>query len=175
LYRRSGSKGKATAGANDRIPAGGLFLVTKVKGSALRESTLNDKILLKITGFMRLPGGTAITPGSTDTVKMLLGDKCLGDFPSSSLTTQGDLLTFGNTDERAGLKSLVIDNKKGTFTLETFAFNTGDLFDQNVLEAGVPFSVPLTLTISNPTSTTATFDGQTSVTVFRKGNSIINK
>ncbi|HYF52260.1 MAG TPA: hypothetical protein VEJ63_22825, partial [Planctomycetota bacterium] len=180
LYKRSGSKGRATAGRNDKIPAGGLFLVTKVKGRALRESTLNDRMILNMTGFIRLPGGAPIRPSATDRVQVLLAEKCLGDFPASSLTVRGDIVSFENTDKRAGLRTLIIDNKKGTFTLETFDFNTIELFEQNVLEAGRPFSVPLTLTIANVDTSgiitsTPTFDGQTSITIFRKGNTLVNK
>ena len=46
---------------------------------------------------------------------------------------------------------------------------------QDFLVAGDAFQMPVTITIGAPGSPTPTFDGQSPVTLFRKGNVIINK
>lgn len=182
IYKRKDNIGKGAASKNTKLAPAGMFLVTKVQGKISRSSDTKDNLSLKMSGFLRAPNGAAITPKSGDSVQVLLGMKCLGELPASSLSSKGDVLTFTNADPVAGLRTLVIDNKRGTFTIDTFPFDPLNVFDQDILEAGVPFSVPLTLTIAPPltggaapSSTVATFDGQSSVTLFRKGDSLKNK
>ncbi|MFH0938927.1 MAG: hypothetical protein V1899_06570 [Planctomycetota bacterium] len=185
LYERRGSKGKGTAGMNDKKPPGGIFLVTKVRGSEqVKNQYPNqfDNVVLCFNGLLRQPadavsGSTFLIPQATDTVAVLLGNKCLGQFPASDLTRSGNTLSLVNADfVAAPLKTFKVDNDKGAFFIDTFPLNPIDFFAQDVLQSDTPFSMSLTITIFTPGVTPKfTFDGQSSMTLFRKGNHILNK
>ncbi len=175
LYKRKGASGRGNAKANDKVAPGGLFLVTKVQGKFINEGTTKDTVVMRLSGFLRQPGGLPVTPKTGDLVGILLSTLPLGQFPASSLTAKGDVLSFANADRIAGLKTLIIDNKRGTFVVETFPLAPGSLFQQDIIESGEPLTVPLTMTIGAPNATTPTFDGQSSIPFFRKGSSLKNK
>jgi hypothetical protein len=178
VYTRRGSIGKGTARANDKKPPGGFFLITKAEGvEAVKGATNNrfDQIFVRMKGRLRQPDGAPVQPKSTDTIDMLLGEAPLVQFSASTFTGSGDTLVFTNANPAIPLKSLTIDNVKGTFSIETFAVSPRTVFGQDVLEAGKPFSASLTITIRTSGAKDPTFDGQATVTLFRKGNKIINK
>ena len=174
-YERRGTFAGGSAQSNTKLAPGGLFLITKVRGSELQINQLSDRILLTMTGYIRQPGGAPIIPTATDSVQLLLNEVCLGDFPASSLSQTGDVITFINTDTTAGIRTLTIDNKFGTIKIETHGLDPRALFGEDVLRAGIPYTLPISLTIASASSANANFDGQSSVTLFRKGNSIRNK
>jgi hypothetical protein len=180
-YRRSGSKGSGQSKRNQKDAPGGLFLITKAIGKervsrvAGNPPVERDRLSVDLSGFLRLPGGVPLIPKATDMVSVLLGTKCLGEFSATSLATKGSVISFFNDDTNAKLKSLVIDNKKGTFSVTTFPMDPFELFGQDILEAGKPFTIPLTLQIKPQNSTELSFDGQAPVTLFRRGNVIRNK
>jgi len=178
-YKRRGGVGRGTARRNDRLAPGGLFMVTKVQGTErqVRSSPGQlDQLFLKVSGFLRKEGDKAIEPGANDQVAVLFGTVCLGYFPALQLNPVNGKLVYVNTENTTlGLHSIVIDNNKRTFVIETNGLDPRALFGADILVAGVPLIMPVTLTIQATGAATATFDGQSSVTLFRKGNSIRNK
>lgn len=175
LYVRRGAVGKGTARANDKLAPAGLFLVTKVRGVERQVDVNRDRLFLSVSGFLRQVGGKRIEFGTADEVHLLIGNVCLGCFPASSLKNVQGRLEFVNEDRSAGLYNLVIDNKKGTFYFDTHGVDPRALFGADILVAGEPLVMPVTLTIAAPGVTTPVFDGQSSVTLFRRGNSLRNK
>jgi len=173
---------------------GGIFLIDKAKGFETLAGTTKkgidngDRIFLTMTGFLRDVGGRPITLAPGAEVQVLLGNKlCLADFPITAQTSSNLLKPSGSklvivlppvtsSAQQVGLKSLIIDNKRGTILIQTNGVDPGAIFPQSILEAGVPFQLPVTITILNPHGPgTPTFDAQGSVAVFRKGNKIINQ
>ena len=186
-YKRRGGIARGNARANDRRAPAGLFLINKVQGVE-RQITLfdpidptkftrPDRIFLKISGFLKQVGGAAIQFGTNDQVSILLGDTCLGDFPASSLKRVGeDRLELRNDDaSAAGLFNLIIDNKKGTIFMDTHGLDPRAIFGQDILVSDERLLLPVTFTITSPTNpliTSAIFDGQSSIILYRKGNSL---
>ncbi|MCY3018116.1 MAG: putative Ig domain-containing protein [Planctomycetota bacterium] len=184
FYVRNGSVGKGNARSNDKKPPGGSFLVTKVQGKEKQVGAKvpgpgsGDQLFLRVTGFMRKVAGEKFKLEdfkTTDEVSILFGKTCLGCIPSS-LKQEGDKIQFVNEDVAAApLFNFVIDNKKGTFFIDTHGIPPGLLFAEDILLAGEPYVMTVTVTIYTPGTDTPTFDGQSSVTLFRKGNTIRNK
>ncbi len=177
-YKRSTGSGIGVTRLSPQLSGGGIFIINKVTGSERQVSNASDHIFLKAQGFIRGPGGAPITPNASDTVSVLFGTIDLGSVPFSSFSqsNNGRLLRFDNNDPSAGLQTLIIDNASGTVFISTLGLDPRALFGQDFLVAGTPYTMPITLNIAsaiNPTK--PTFDGQSSVTLFRKGNSLINK
>ncbi|HYG74518.1 MAG TPA: Ig domain-containing protein [Planctomycetota bacterium] len=197
-YRRRGNNGFGSARANDRLAPGGLFLITRVVGTEEKfndpkTKTIYDRVVMRLTGYMRNINGGPVTFEATDNVQILLGNACIGTFPATSLKVEGDRLTFRNDDntinldinpntglptdvEGAFIKNFVIDNKKGTVDFDIHPTPAGDIFGDDILEGGVPFVMPVTITISGgENDVSPSYDGQSSVTIFRRGNTLKNK
>ena len=68
-----------------------------------------------------------------------------------------------------------INNKTGKVYFDTHPVLPREIFAQDILNGGEPLVVPITLTISSPNSTIPSFDGQSSVTIFRRGGRLQNK
>ncbi len=182
VYKRQGSIGHGTARLNDNLAPAGIFLINKVSGTerqVLVDANNNiraDRIFLQMKGLMRQPGAQPVVPKPTDSVSIFINRLCLGTFPVSSFAAMGDKLIFASDDPTKGLKDLVIDNKKGTVLITTNGLDPANqLFGVDVLNAGDPQTIPITLTISGPDIHNPTFDGQSTVTLFRKGAIIMNK
>jgi len=174
-YSRKGNFSRGSALANTKSPPGGLFLISKVSGVEVKTGDTTDRLLLKFSGFMRGPRGAPITFQTGDNVMLHLGLQCLGEFPATSLKASGDTLTFRNDDASAGLQNLIIDNKKGTIYFDTHPILGRAAFGQDIFNGGVPLTVPIILTIGADGTLNPSFDGQSSVTVFRRGGHIQNK
>ncbi len=182
VYKRTGSVGQGTARLNDNIAPAGIFLIKKVSGTEAQvvvdanNTVKEDRLFLQMNGLMRQPGAAPIVPATGDSVSVFINRLCLGMFPASSFAVNGDQLVFSNDDPTKGLKTLIIDNKKGTVLITTHGLAASkDLFGVDILVAGDPMTVPITLTIGGPNLRTPTFDGQSTVTIFRKGKNIVNR
>lgn len=181
IYKRSQFVGVGTARQNDNVAPGGIFLINKVVGTEQQtvidkfNSIKADRIFLQMSGLMRQPGAKPVVPSNSDRVDVFLSQVCLGTFPANSLAVKGDKLTFFNDDPSKGLRSLIIDNKSGKVLITTNGLDPeGPLFNQGILVAGVPVEVPVTITIGG-NRPTPTFDGQSTVTLFRYKTAIKNK
>ena len=182
VYKRQGSVAHGTARFNDNLAPAGIFLINKVSGTerqVLVDANNNirgDRIFLQMKGLMRQPGAQPVVPKPTDSVSIFVNRLCLGTFPVSSFAAMGGKLVFASDDPTKGLKDLVIDNTKGTVLITTNGLDPANqLFGIDILNAGEPQTIPITLTISGPDIHNPTFDGQSTVTLFRKGMSIKNK
>jgi len=174
-YRRKGSSGFGSARANDKRPPAGLFLITRASGTEVKTAATVDRIIMRFTGVIRGVGGLPVVFKASDTVAIFLGKVNIGEFPATSLKAEGTKLSFRNDDRSAGLNNFEVDNKKGTLDFDTHPILPGTLFGDDILEGGVPFVLPITVTIASPGETIPSFDGQSSVTLFRRGNSLKNK
>lgn len=182
VYKRSGSVARGTARFNDNLAPAGIFLINKVSGTEAqvtidtKDNIKEDRLFLTMKGLMRQPGAKPVIPATGDSVSVFINRLCLGMFPASSFAVKGSQLIFSNDDPSKGLKDLIIDNKKGTVLITTHGLAADqNLFGADILIAGEPETVPITLTIAGPDIHTATFDGQSTVTLFRKGKGISNK
>ncbi|MGD0093788.1 MAG: Ig domain-containing protein [Planctomycetota bacterium] len=185
LYARNAQAvGKGTARASDRLAPAGLFLVTKVQGKELKVAANRDILYLRVSGLLRQVGGQTLEIKGTDTVSVLLGMVNIGSFNGTDLIQSGQgQLTFTNANQGAvaQLLNFNIDNQKGTFYFDThgladsYGLDPGSLFQVDFLKAGEPYVMPVTLTVTRPGQNDPVFDGQSPVTIFRKGNTIQNK
>lgn len=182
VYKRNGSIGKGTARFNDNLAPAGIFLINKVSGSEAQvvvdaaTNVKEDRLFLQMKGLMRQPGAKPVIPATGDMVSVFINRLCLGMFPASSFAVNGSQLVFANDDPTKGLKDLVIDNQKGTVLITTHGLAASqNLFGVDILVAGDPETVPITLTIGGPDLHNPTFDGQSTVSIFRKGKNIVNK
>jgi hypothetical protein len=182
VYKRRGSIGHGTARFNDNLAPAGIFLINKVAGvekqllTDVNNNITSDRVFLSMKGLMRQPGAQPVVPKTGDMVSVLINRLCLGMFPASSFSVMGDKLIFTNSDPTKGLKQLVIDNKKGTVLITTHGLDPkNSLFGEDILIAGQPHEVPVTLTIAGNDPANPTFDGQSTVTLFRRGSAIKNK
>jgi hypothetical protein len=181
VYKRSPTTGSGNASKNQKMVPGGLFILTKVTGTeaiAPPNTGSTDTVELQMSGQIRQPGGKPIVINATDQVSVILGQSgngCIGTFPASSFQQTGEVLTVSNSDTKVGLKSIKIDNKKGTFLITTHPLSALATFGVDILTADVPNILTLSLTFGSPDGTVATFDGQTSAVVFRKGTKLQNK
>jgi len=181
-YRRRGDKAKGVAGRGSTLAPGGMFLVTKVQGVERQVDSFRDRLYLRVTGFLRQVGGQSIEFGNNDQVSLMFGQVVVGSFPASNLTrdSKGRLVFVNQDGSAAPLLNFVIDNKKGTFLFDTHGLkdvnglDPRQLFGLDILPSGLPFYMPVTLNITGPDPATA-FDAQSSATVFRKGNKLLNK
>ena len=181
-YRRTTANGTGLALPALRHAPGGLFMVAKVQGYEEAGAPPNitaDNLVLKLSGYLRQPGGAPVVPLSTDNVYIFLGSTCLGFFPASSFSSNstGKVQSFVNTDQNAApLKRIVIDNSRGVFVVETYPVKAHDIYGVDALTASGHYPIPLTLTIAaSPGAPNPTFDGQSSVVIFRTGNQLRNK
>jgi len=186
-YKRSSNSGSGTARANDKRPPGGLFLITSVKGkeSITKNPSLAspekrvERLTFRVRGFMHAPNGDPIVFQPEDFVAILFGPHTIGLFPASTFERKDGKLIFVNTDpSKADIKSIVINNKDGKVEITTFDVNPKDVFGVDILEAGIPFNMPITITIAPLVRVNlqqVSFDGQSATAVFRKGSTIINK
>ena len=181
-YRRSGSSGNGSAGKNDNLAPAGLFLINRVTGNeqiVVVDQFNNiraDRLFLTIKGLMRQPGAKPVIPLNGDQVEVFMGQLNLGTFPANSFASMNDQLIFKNDDQSKGLRQLVIDNRKGTVLITTWGLDPNNkLLGADILVAGDPYTVPITLTIVGADPTRPTFDGQSSVTLFRNHSTIQNR
>jgi hypothetical protein len=174
-YRRKGNIGRGSALANTKVPPGGQFLITKVSGVEVKTGEVTDRVIMKFSGLIRNVGGAPISFKTGDTVAILLGEFCIGEFPATSLKAEGDKLTFRNDDLIAGLQNFVIDNKKGSIYFDTHPMLPFPIFRQDILNGGEAMIVPVTLTITSPGTLTPSFDGQSSVPIYRRGGHLQSK
>jgi hypothetical protein len=189
-YKRRGAIAKGSAKANDKRAPAGLFLITKAQGVERQVTVVDpidptkftqpDRIFLKLNGFLKQVGGQPITFGTNDQVSILFGDTCIGDFPASSLkrVNEGRLELRNDDASAAGLFNLIIDNAKGTIYIDTHGLNPRTIFGQDILVSDERLLLPVTFTITSPTNTLITnalFDGQSSIILYRKGNSLRSK
>ncbi|MEI6231997.1 MAG: putative Ig domain-containing protein [Planctomycetota bacterium] len=182
VYKRSGSIGHGTAKFNDNLAPAGIFLINKVLGTEAQvviDTTNNikeDRLFFQLRGLMRQPGSAPVVPVTGDVVSVFINRLNIGTFPASSFAAVGQKLVFSNDDPSKGLKDLIIDNAAGTVFISTHGVAAStDLFGQDILFADDPQTIPITLQISGPDLRSATFDGQSTVTVFRKGKVLVNK
>lgn len=176
-FKRSTQNNKGVASENLKRPPGGLFLATKISGDIRKNAVApnKDSLFMKFSGFLSDVDGAPIPITAEDRVQVFASEVTLAEFPASMLDFNGQLITFTNFDPAIGLRRLVIDRAKGTFELETNAMDPRAIFGVDFIEAGEPQTLPLTITIFNPNTANPKFDGQTNVTVFRRGNKLRNK
>jgi len=176
-FRRSVSKNKGNASENTKRPPGGLFLTTKVAGDIRKEEIFKkkDSLFMQFSGLLSDVDGAPIPITADDKIQVFASEVNLAEFPASMLVTVGSIISFRNSDPAIGLKTLILDRAKGTFFLETNAMDPRKIFGVDFVESGEPLTLPLTITIFNPLKAEPKFDGQTNVTVFRRGNKLRNK
>lgn len=176
-FRRSVKKNKGNASENTKRPPGGLFLTTKVAGDIRKEAIFQkkDSLFMQFSGLLSDIDGAPIPITADDKIQVFASEVNLAEFPASMLVTEGSLTIFRNSDPAIGLKTLILDRAKGTFFLETNAMDPRKIFGVDFVESGEPLTLPLTITIFNPLKVEPKFDGQTNVTVFRRGNKLRNK
>ncbi len=177
-YRRSSTVGSGTTNKRDISNPGGQFLITKVTGTEVKGSGDFDVITMQLSGFLRLPGGKPLSPVATDVVSIVVGgtkNSCIGSFPASSLETKGNILTFTNTDATVPLRTLTIDNRKGTILITTNTVDAFRIFNEDSLLSGEPHKLPVLLTFSSPDGTSVSLDAVSSVVVYRKGVKLQNR
>src|SRR5579862_1835199 len=179
VYKRTGSVAHGTARLNDNLAPAGIFLFDKVLGTeqqVLIDAATNfkaDRVFFQMKGLMRQPGAQPVIPKPGDSCSVFINRLCLGMFPTTSFSMMNNQLIFHNDDPSKGLKDLIIDNKKGTVLITTHGLDPNDeLFGSDILIAGEPHTVPITLTIAGADPHNPTFDGQSTVTLFRTGSTI---
>jgi hypothetical protein len=173
-YVRRGAVGSGSALANTKAAPAGIFLVTKVQGVERQVDVNTDRLFLKMAGLIRQVNNQPLEFGTDDRVAVLFGDVALGVFPASSLRQTNGRLEFVNEDRSAGLHAFIVDQNKGTFFIDTHGLDPRALFGTDIPIAGEPLVMPVTLTIGAD-GAIPLFDGQSSVTLFRRGNTIKNK
>ena len=175
-YRRDNANGKGTTHPDHLHAPAGFFLVNSLRGVERQVGPNTDRLFFKITGFLRQTGGIPLNIDKADQVNVILGTSlCIGQFAASSFTQVGDKLILVNLDTNFGIRTLIIDNKKGSIFIETNGLDPNDVFQQNVLTSDKVFNLPVTLTITQKNSPDALFDGQSAIPVFRNGNKLQNK
>lgn len=180
-YKRTQNVGSGSARINDNSAPAGIFLISKVTGNEQQvvidqfNHIKADRIFLRMSGIMRQPGAKPVVPLNSDRVDVFVNQLNIGSFPANSFAVKGTALVFSNNDPTKGLQTLTLDNKTGKVTITTNGLDPNDkLFGADVLIAGDPEQIPITLTIGG-NNVVPTFDGQSTVTLFRAHNSIKNK
>jgi len=176
-FRRSVKRNKGNASENTKRPPGGLFLTTKVAGDIRKEEIFKrkDSLFMQFSGLLSDVDGAPIPITADDKIQVFASEVNLAEFPASMLVREGTNIVFRNADPAIGLKTLILDTVKGTFFLETNAMDPRRIFGVDFVESGEPLTLPLTITIFNPLSVEPKFDGQTQITVFRRGNKLRNR
>lgn len=176
-FRRSVKRNKGNASENTKRPPGGLFLTTKVAGDIRKEEIFKkkDSLFMQFSGLLSDVDGAPIPITADDKIQVFASEVNLAEFPASMLVREGTNIVFRNADPAIGLKTLILDTVKGTFFLETNAMDPRKIFGVDFVESGEPLTLPLTITIFNPLQVEPKFDGQTQITVFRRGNKLRNK
>ena len=176
LYRRGGANAKGTTRYSPLTATGGAFFISKFHAKEVKKGLSVDNLIVDINGFMRQSGGQPINLDNADQLQLMFGDFCVANFSASTLTNSGGKLILVNPDPSIGLHTLIIDNNKGKITIETNPVVAGDIFSADVLAAGTPFTMTVTLSITQKGAPNSfIFDGQSSITVFRKGSNVMNK
>jgi len=108
VYNRTGSVGKGNANESNKLAPAGLFLVTKVAGKEKQVDRNRDRLLLKISGFLRQPGGKSVEPAAASVVNIFLGNVNIGTFAASNLVRdkQGRLVFVNKDSSQAPLVQL---------------------------------------------------------------------
>lgn len=175
--RRNGGRiGIGTLARKGASGPSGHFLVTKVRGRETSDTTETDTLVLRIQGYLRQPGGGAVVPLAGDTVGVFMGLGDAFEIPESSLTIGGRKLKFASFNADDMIKRFELDTARGRFLIETYPLSPTDLgFERTVLTAGDSFSLPVGLWFVNTSTNNTTFHGETTVTLYRRGNRLTNK
>jgi hypothetical protein len=106
-------------------------------------------------------------------VGIFLGSAAAFEIPTSALKITANQVRYLSNSPADAVKRFEINTANGTFLLETNPVSARDMgFEQAILTAGDPFQLPIGIWIVNTGTNVTTFNGQTSVVIYRRGNSL---
>jgi hypothetical protein len=173
IYQRSGAIGAGQIQTKTATAPAGYFFISSLRGKEVQLTTESDGLVMRIQGHLRQPGGTTVLPATGDTVGIFLGSAAAFEIPTSALKITANQVRYLSNSPADAVKRFEINTANGTFLLETNPVSARDMgFEQAILTAGDPFQLPIGIWIVNTGTNVTTFNGQTSVVIYRRGNSL---